>query len=82
MVVGQDCPLTRGDLLAVRFATRGGNHLEIPAKVVYTAVSATECAVGVKLHLELAPSATRQAFARWIVAMISRPDSADNIPFL
>lgn len=64
------CALRAGDPLTIRFRV-SGRELEIPGKVVYSLAHTTERCLGVKLHLELAASLTRQTYARWIVSLIS-----------
>lgn len=71
MTVGDpSCGLRAGDPLTIRFRL-SGRELEIPGRVVYSLVHPTARTLGVKLHLELAASLTRQTYARWIVSLIS-----------
>lgn len=61
----------RGETLTVSMIT-GSKWVDIPGRVRYTFnTNADEVVIGVKLHLEVSGSATRQAWSRWVYRLLS-----------
>ena len=58
----------RGGNLRLRFPV-AGQEVEIPARVMWHTRSG-ETLVGLELLLALAPAATRQTYAQWIVGVL------------
>ncbi len=78
MLVDGECALALGEQISVRFMTQPGLRLEIPGRVVHARAQRNERCVGIKLFLELAPTTTRQDFARWIVAKLGAARSSSR----
>jgi hypothetical protein len=65
-----DTPPTRGASLTVSMHT-GSSWIDIPGRVSYAMeASATEIVVGIRLYVEVAGSATRMAWGRWIYRLL------------